>query len=75
MNISLVGIIVNVMNSKIANKFFWIKTNEYSNLKKVGGVLYTLFKYVTIPILNIKLKFIEKIKSRIYNKQIKFKYR
>ena len=37
MNISLVGIIVNVMNSKIANKFFWIKTNEYSNLKKVGG--------------------------------------
>ena len=60
MNISLVGIIVNVMNSKIANKFFWMKTNEYSNLKKVGGGggLYTLFKYVTISILNIKLKFI-----------------
>ena len=52
-----------------------MKVNKYSNLKKVGGVLYTLFKYVTIPILNIKLKFIEKIKSRIYNKQIKFKYR
>ena len=52
-----------------------MKTNEYSNLKKVGGVLYTLFKYVFMPILNIKLKFIEKTKSRIYNKEIKIKYR
>ena len=55
-----------------------MKVNKYSNLKKVGGgggVLYTLFKYVFMPILNIKLKFIEKIKSRIYNKETKIKYR
>lgn len=52
-----------------------MKINKYSNLKKVGGVLYTLFKYVFMPILNIKLKFIEKIKSRIYNKETKIKYR
>ena len=32
-----------------------------------GGVLYTLFKYVIIPILDIKLKIIEKIKIRLYN--------
>ena len=53
-----------------------MKVNKYSNLKKSGGgVLYTLFKYVFMPILNIKLKFIEKTKSRIYNKEIKIKYR
>ena len=32
-----------------------------------GGVLYTLFKYVIIQILDIKLKVIEKIKNRLYN--------
>ena len=44
--------------------------NKYSNLKNAGGG-YILFKYVFIPILNIKLKFIEKIKNRLYNEDYK----